>query len=300
MACRPVAGLANPCMQAGSPVDEFVTLQGNGTPYSFNAWTGAIVPIAQYERSAGSVTVRVELATDDSTIIALVRHPETLGLARQTHFITQTTADAAVVESGSIQVRSAKGGRVETHLDNGRTITSDLAAAPGQLDLSGQEWRLVAEDWVPEKPYGTLGSEGALTDKRSVAVMLTGLKPWPEIPELKDASGLGTYTTWFDLSSDWDSSCGADISLGGVVGSFALSVNGHEVPVDQLSAVATIGPFLHGGRNEISVRVATTLNNRLASLDTQVAQRGMLQNYGLMGPVRITPYRQAIVWPATR
>ena len=44
------------------------------------------------------------------------------------------------------------------------------------------------------------------------------------------------------------------------------------------------------------MRVATTLNNRLFALDTAVRNRGVTQNYGLVGPVTLTPYRQAVVW----
>jgi hypothetical protein len=73
-------------------------------------------------------------------------------------------------------------------------------------------------------------------------------------------------------------------------------VNGQNVPIDQLAAVADIGPYLKAGRNSIAVRVATTLNNRLAKVDESVANRGLVQPYGLVGPVVLTPYGQATVW----
>jgi hypothetical protein len=44
------------------------------------------------------------------------------------------------------------------------------------------------------------------------------------------------------------------------------------------------------------VKVATTLNNRLYALDTAVANRGVKQQYGLVGPVVVSPYRTAVVW----
>ena len=53
---------------------------------------------------------------------------------------------------------------------------------------------------------------------------------------------------------------------------------------------------LPAGRNTITVRVATTLNNRLARIDDDVANRGLVQPYGLVGPVRLMPYRTATVW----
>jgi hypothetical protein len=65
--------------------------------------------------------------------------------------------------------------------------------------------------------------------------------------------------------------------------------------VDQIAAEAAVGPYLRKGANRIEVRVATTLNNRLAALDPAVKARGVIQNYGLVGPVVLKPYRQAPV-----
>ena len=78
------------------------------------------------------------------------------------------------------------------------------------------------------------------------------------------------------------------LKLGEVFDSFTLAVNGKNVPVNQISAVAEVGPYLHAGSNTIEVRVATTLNNRLSSLDPDVAKRGLIQGYGLIGPVVLT------------
>ncbi len=71
------------------------------------------------------------------------------------------------------------------------------------------------------------------------------------------------------------------------------------MPIDQLRRQADIGPYLKAGANTIVVRVATTLNNRLAALSDDVKNRGVIQEYGLAGPVILTPYREATVWPKT-
>lgn len=102
--------------------------------------------------------------------------------------------------------------------------------------------------------------------------------------------------TTFALPGNWNASDGATLSLGQVTDSFTVSVNGHAVPVDQVSASADIGAYLHAGANQLVVRVATTVNNRLAQLDASVAKRGLIQDYGLVGPVVVTPYAQAVVW----
>jgi hypothetical protein len=89
---------------------------------------------------------------------------------------------------------------------------------------------------------------------------------------------------------------GAMLSLGEVFDTFVLTVNDRAIPIDQISAQADLGAALRPGPNTITVRVATTLNNRLAELDEEVAARGLTQPYGLVGPVRLIPYATAPVW----
>jgi len=296
-ACRYSAATGqNPCMATGEAVDTLVTLEGKGAPYTLDAFTGKITPIAQYTRKGQTVTVRVKLARDASTIIALSDDPKHLGVKRPETNVTSTTADGAVQVGDSIAIRATQAGTYRTTLDNGKTVVSKLKAAPAVIDLTNAAWHLDAEDWQPLNPYGTTGAAGTLTNKVPVSLDLTALNPWPDIPELANASGIGTYTTQVTLPAGWDASYGAVLSLGQATDTFTLIVNGKPVAVDQIGATADIGPYLHAGANTLVVRVATTFNNRLAALDTAVKNRGVIQNYGLVGPVVLTPYRQAIVW----
>jgi hypothetical protein len=80
-----------------------------------------------------------------------------------------------------------------------------------------------------------------------------------------------------------------------VTDTFTLTVNGHQIGINQIDPSVDVGPYLQPGANTITVRVATTLNNRLAALDPTVLKRGLIENYGLVGPVVLTPYRQAVV-----
>ena len=94
------------------------------------------------------------------------------------------------------------------------------------------------------------------------------------------------------MPSSWKSSFGAILSLGQVTDTFALTVNGKAVGVNMIDPTVDVGPYLHAGANTIVVRVATTYNNRLSALDTAVRNRAVIQNYGLVGPVVLTPYRE--------
>ena len=296
--CRTTGGVNNPCMATGPAVDTTVTLQGKGTPYTLDAFTGKITPISQFTRTGNTVTVPVKLARDASTVIALSTTPRRFGDAAASTAVTSTTADSAAQSGSTVVVRSSKAGNYRTTLSNGTTVHARIGAVPAPIDLTGSVWHLDVANWVPTNPYGTTGPAGTATTKVPVSVDLSGLRAWPDIPALANASGTGVYTTSFTLPKNWGSDEGADLSLGQVTDSFDVRVNGQAVPIDQISATADLGPYLHAGTNYLIVQVATTLNNRLYQLDPTVAARGLIQNYGLIGPVVVSPYRQTVV--ATR
>lgn len=58
-------------VQKAADVDAEITLEGNGTPYLMNAWTGETTPVKDFKAAEGSVTLNVHLAANDSMIIVL-------------------------------------------------------------------------------------------------------------------------------------------------------------------------------------------------------------------------------------
>jgi hypothetical protein len=195
-----------------------------------------------------------------------------------------------------VVIRASKAGTYTTKLSNGRTVSSKVGEVPAAIDLTNAAWRVVAEDWKPVNPYAeTTGAAAAQTRKDRVEVDLKGLKAWPEIPQLQHASGLGTYTTTFDLPAKWSAANGATLKLGEVFDTFTVTVNGQAAAIDQLSGEGDVGRYLKAGSNTITVRVATTMNNRLANLDPDVGKRGIVQPYGLVGPVVVAPYAEVTV-----
>ncbi len=58
-------------VQLADVVDCEIELSGEGTPYLMDAWTGETSAIADYTQEDGKVTVNVEIAPNDSKIIAL-------------------------------------------------------------------------------------------------------------------------------------------------------------------------------------------------------------------------------------
>ena len=57
----------------GTPLDIDVTLEGRGSPYLLDAWSGKITPIAKYTSHSGKVTLHVALGRDDAELIAIER-----------------------------------------------------------------------------------------------------------------------------------------------------------------------------------------------------------------------------------
>jgi hypothetical protein len=287
----------NPCIGTGEAIDRMVTLEGVGQPYLLDAWTGKITPIANYTSDGKSVTVRAKLARDESMLIALSEDANRFGVRPPAVHVTKTSAgDVVLTEGNAVAIRASKAGTYTTTLSDGRSVISTIGNVPAPIDLTNAVWHLAAEDWQPVNPYATtFGLAATETRKAPVELDLKGLKAWPEIPELEHASGMGAYTTTVDLPAGWTSANGATLSLGEVFDTFTLTVNGKEVPVAQIAAEADIGPYLKAGRNTIAVRVATTYNNRLSVLDQGVASRELVEEYGLVGPVVLTPYGQAAV-----
>ena len=236
----------------GKTFDQQVHLQGEGKPYRMDAWTGKITPIENFVATKEGVTFRLDIAPDDAAIVAI--STSTLGVVPTT----------------------PKGGTA--------------GSLPAPINLTQSKWHLSVEDWQPANDYATTGVKATETRKEIKQLNIEGVKPWPQIPSLKDVSGIGTYTASVNLPSDWKIGTGARLTLGEVFDSFKLSVNGNDVPVNQISATVEVGPYLHAGVNTLSVRVATTLNNRLSSLDAAVAKRGLIQDYGLIGPVVLAPH----------
>ncbi len=273
-----------------------VTLEGHGRPYLLDAWSGNMTPIALYQTHGNRITVNLDLVRDDATVIAVGEGNFDGARTSPVHAV-KTSADSARWRGDTLTVRAFKDGSYATTLNNGRTRVTTAKLAVPPMDLTDAPWTLDVEDWAPAHPYETTeGSAATATLKSQIRVALQGLKPWPDIEPLQHSSGVGIYATRFELPVGWTRADGTMLNLGEVSDSFELWVNGRAVPINQLSAQADIGPYLKAGRNTLTVRVATTLNNRLANLDRDVEARGIVQRYGLIGPVLLRPYQDMKVF----
>jgi hypothetical protein len=263
--------------QAADVQASFAMTDPTAVPYVADAWTGKLVPVAEYSVAGGRLTTRIALKAGQTTILVLGHDLDALPV-----HATGTTADAVRADGTTLIARAAASGTYTTTLSDGRSVDTTIASVPAPRPLT--HWTLEVDDFLPgATPTQTLHATHALT--------LDGLKPWSEIPELADVSGVGTYTTTFD----WEGG-GAYLDLGDVFDTYRVKVNGRQLPpTDQLSTTLDVGPYLQPGANTIAVEVATTLLNRLRAGDVAYAN-ATRQKYGLIGPVELVPYGEAPVY----
>ncbi|MBR2812672.1 MAG: hypothetical protein IKD69_14960 [Solobacterium sp.] len=170
-------------------------------------------------------------------------------------------------------------------------------------EITVEGWDLDIESW-------TMGDTVLDTEKTMIEVgTVNDLKAWKELDEaLTDVSGIGTYTTTFTVPEDWDG-LGAELLVGSTNGSLAeVTVNGQVVGViDTRELALDISDALVIGENEISIKVASTLTNRMfqrnygagAGWGVEGSEGGGMfgsadvvrpQDYGLTGGICVAPY----------
>ncbi|MFI6514907.1 glycosyl hydrolase [Spirillospora sp. NPDC050679] len=265
-----------------APIDHEVTLtrtSRRAVPYLLDPWSGRTERVARYTEDGDRVTIRVALQPGEAVIVILDRPDH-----RVAHAVA-TDADQVRFDGRHLVVRAAKAGTYGTALSDGRTVRTVIGDVPAAVEPSS--WTLTVEDWRP----GATPGQTAVTEHR---LTLDALRPWSAIPELADVSGIGRYRTTVRLPKDWSRSHGALLELGRVTDSYRVTVNGRRLPAaDQVNRVVDLGGLLRPGDNTIEIEVATTLLNRLRVSDPAVYGGASRQEYGLLGPVRLVPYREA-------
>jgi hypothetical protein len=289
--------------KADGPYSFDLDLDATGTPYTIEDWTGDVDAVGTYTQAGGRTTVPVTLKPGESTVIALdLQDP-----AGATHAVS-TTADRVVSAESGLAAVATSDAEVSTVLSDGRTVTS-TTTVPEKIDLP--TWDIAVEDWNEgEKQVNTetkFGHETReafyTTEKTTLEFPDSPLVAWKDLPATPDqlaslknttamdqVSGIGTYTTSFELPQDWDEKNGANLtftSVGG--GDTRVVVNGSDpIAVDTRTLRADVSDVVRPGVNTVEVTVATTLTNRM--MQRGYATPGPAQSYGLQGAVAVEPY----------
>ena len=298
---------------SAAAITQTLTLDGSGVPYSLDVWSGKIERIANFTSVPGGVTVSVRLAANDVAVVA-VSGSNLDGNTAPTLHATGTTADKVLYKNGQLAIRVGVSGEYTTSLSSGRTVSTTVTDLPDVMPLDS--WTLSVDGWSAG-PSGLPGDTAHTPIPASGAITVTAnithqLPAWTAITpangfsvNLSTISGIGIYTASIDLPSGtlvlpsgWTGGLGAYLDLGSAVDTSEVTVNGTVVPPYSYLDLGRIdvGPYLHDGANTIVVKIATTLSNAVKAYPPQGVTTRASQNYGLMGPVRLVPYRDATIW----
>src|SRR4029453_17826977 len=131
------------------------------------------------------------------------------------------------------------------------------------------------------------------------------LRPWKDIPEIgPEVSGVGQYTTTLHLHHPPQQGHRYVLDLGSTAGGLgSVGVNDGEAKgFDTSSPVVDVTKDLRAGDNAVTIRVSSSLNNRLLArgyydkvpdILTQLSgseprmQATEAHDHGLLGPVRL-------------
>jgi len=219
-----------------------------GSPYMLDLWSGTGNRIAQWSLAQGRTVLPLVLLPHASMAI-LIHQREAATL----HVVASTAGQ--IIQDGQdlIVITGTQGGEPHLVLSDGHTRDLNLSALPQALDLP--QWNLQVHELLPD---------GA----RDQDLGRLPLADWRTIAQLQDSVGQALYSTAIQLAPDW---FGSDrdvlLRVGEVAGAMQLSVNGHAV-TEQTTGYGQwlVGAWLKPGDNLITIRLDTTLLNRMAAL----------------------------------
>ncbi|MBD5424289.1 MAG: hypothetical protein HDR44_04125, partial [Allobaculum sp.] len=174
-------------------------------------------------------------------------------------------------------------------------ISKEELATPSQAQ-EAMKGEVILKDFSLEVESWTKGESVTDTKKTIIEVgQLDHLKSWDQIKELENVSGVGVYTTTFDLPNDYQEGQQVYIHLGHVKDAFGVMINGHEVNMNQVSGSGNISDFVKAKDNEVQITVATSLlnailkeNENIKNEDGRVLDDRAKAAYGLVNDVIIS------------
>ena len=296
-----------------------LTIASTGTPWSYDAWTGAVTPILVYSQDENSTTVVPgNLAGNQSIVIAFTQASSETP-CNGAHFVAAPNIVVGVtagVDNTSLIVKSIatnSTNQAPLQLANGTTVALTTSTA-SPLILNG--WNLTLESWSPPENVSAIDSVIA-----NSSYMIDQLVAWADIPNtnLQNVSGRGYYSTSFDVPATWnlstnaagESTGGALLVLPAVTHSLRVFVNGQQLPpLDITAPQADITQHLaepdasgSSKGNQIEAIVASPLGNAARSVWSDLMCGGLpaqgplplVADYGLIGQVQILPLLTTVV-----
>ncbi|MFG1685245.1 glycosyl hydrolase [Nonomuraea sp. NPDC049269] len=254
--------------ETGEPTTVEVALPGTAAVHRIDAWTGDIRPHRGVRHEAGRTIVTVTLAPGETALFTLDRAAsQPTGsdpvTAEPSQEIPQWTIAVESWDAGGLEVISEdRGLGYETREERPTTAITRLDAGHGPL------------------------------------------RPWKDLPEVgPEVSGVGEYTTTFALDQAPAEGTRYLLDLGSTAGALGCvqvnqgAVKGFDTSCPQVDVTGDLQP----GQNRVTVRVSSSLNNRLLARGYYDAIRDVIAGFtggnetqqttvhghGLLGPVRL-------------
>lgn len=241
-------------------------VKGIGKTYVIDCWNGTVEEAGAYRQEAGRTVLDLSLAPG-AACMYVIDQKEAADIHVESH-----TFDRIVKNGEKLQAIAEKTGIYETIMSDG-TKKEISVEVPDDIELA--TWNLEVEDWnegekkeiLEDRGLGIVTKEVYYeTEKTKITVGETTLKPWKEMEKVgPEVSGIGHYTTTFELPENWTEAQGAKLKIGSVnKHTVRVWVNQEQADVVDFDTLAIdISHLLKKGRNEICVEVTTSLNNRL-------------------------------------
>lgn len=260
-------------------------------PYKFDAWTGSFNPIVAFSRYGKNISMTLKLSAGATTIVAFTKDKRFNEQTAPELHVPSTSQNALQFESRNGEIVAHVVGDASVTLSNGEMV--DIRANVSAASTL-QNWDITIEDWHPTSNLSKMTTE--ITNH---TFSNTTLKSWADF-DLSNVSGIGHYTTSFNLST-----ANAIISLGSIQNTVKAYLNGKELPpIDLFNAVFDISDYAQVGVNQLKIDIATTLFNAVKSRSSKITTAGApaafanprlaesvpSAKYGLTGPVVVTPY----------
>ncbi|MEI3848546.1 MULTISPECIES: glycosyl hydrolase [unclassified Microbacterium] len=283
---------------------------------------------------------RARFVEDDRHVLTHLREDGDLTVLYAYHFLYETTESTTVrvrlQGSGAVHRLDAWSGRLRPHLGarrDGDGTVVELTLAPGEVAVvaldratdaddsaappvaevaRADEWELVVESWDAGEPEVLTEDRGlgyVSTEVRPTTAVTprdagrVRLAPWSELDAIgPEVSGVGEYRATLRAP---DPAPGARYvlhlgSTAGGLGSVRIG-DGPARGFDTAHPVVDVTDDIRAGDNAITVRVASSLNNRLRARGyyervpdiiardsgREGFQRAVVREYGLLGPVRL-------------
>ena len=261
--------LYNFLYETGEVTEVEVTLPGVGAVHRIDGWSGAVRAHAQARPDGERTLATVTLAPGETALLTLDRSaapaPEAVAIAPET--IMEILEWAIAVESWDA----------------------------GELELIIED-RGLGYETREVRP---------LTAVTRIDAGTGPLRPWKDIPEVgPEVSGVGEYTAAVQLDHDPQNGSRYVFDLGSTAGGLGwLRINdGQATGFDTSRPVVDVTEDLRKGDNTVTIRVSSSLNNRLLArgyydhvpdIVTEIAGTGPrmqtteVHDHGLLGPVRL-------------